>query len=219
MPLITFQKILLPLEKTVSVDFRFSAWAAWTNDKLAFHFTILAFKSISVSSPFVLSKRCWWPNTELRSESWPENGLPSALCHTKSSPGKLNWSCRSRARALDRRVSVHMKTYRIAIVLVDWLTLYNIHRKDQMHFKKVWLFSHSSTTRFFLADNREHEHGPIVPVGVDHTGTSWQDWLIGHSHDGQIFDGYGHVRDNRSQSWVVGFTRKRLTIVLVGWLA
>ena len=24
--------------------------------------------------------------------------------------------------------------------------------------------------------------------------------LIGHSHDGQIFDGHGHVNDNRSQS-------------------
>ena len=43
--------------------------------------------------------------------------------------------------------------------------------------------------------------------------------LIGHSHDGQTFDGHGHVHDNRSQSWVVGFTRKRLTIVFVGWLA
>ena len=43
--------------------------------------------------------------------------------------------------------------------------------------------------------------------------------LIGHSHDGQIFDHHGHVHDNRSQSWVVGFTRKRLTIVHVGWLA
>ena len=43
--------------------------------------------------------------------------------------------------------------------------------------------------------------------------------LIGLSHDGQIFDGHGHVHGNRSQSWVVGFTRKRLPIVLVGWLA
>ena len=45
------------------------------------------------------------------------------------------------------------------------------------------------------------------------------DRIIGDSHDGQIFDSHGHVQDNRSQSWVVGFTRKRLTIVLVGWLA
>ena len=44
-------------------------------------------------------------------------------------------------------------------------------------------------------------------------------FLKGHSHDGQIFDGHRHVHDNPSQSWVVGFTRKRLTIVLVGWLA
>ena len=43
--------------------------------------------------------------------------------------------------------------------------------------------------------------------------------FIGDSHDGQIFDGHGHVHDNRSQAWVVGFTRKGLTIVLVGWLA
>ena len=41
--------------------------------------------------------------------------------------------------------------------------------------------------------------------------------LIGHSHGGQIFDGHGHVHDNRRKSWAV--TGKRVTIVLVGWLA
>ena len=40
--------------------------------------------------------------------------------------------------------------------------------------------------------------------------------LIGHSHGGQIFDGHGHVHDNRSQLWVVRFTRNCLTILLVG---
>ena len=34
--------------------------------------------------------------------------------------------------------------------------------------------SHICTTRTYLANNRERERGPIVSVGVDPTGTSWQ---------------------------------------------
>ena len=40
--------------------------------------------------------------------------------------------------------------------------------------------------------------------------------VISHSHEGQISDDHGHVHDNRSQLWLVGLTRKRATIVLVG---
>ena len=74
-------------------------------------------------------------------------------------------------------------------------------------------FRHLSTTRAYLADNRERERGPIVSVGVDPTGTFWsrlatfhvynqitittrrqtsicpscESPIIGNSHDGQIY--------------------------------
>ena len=44
-------------------------------------------------------------------------------------------------------------------------------------------------------------------------------FLIGDSHDGQVFKQHGHVYDDRGQSWEGQFTRKRRTIVLIGWLA
>ena len=68
-----------------------------------------------------------------------------------------------------------------------------------------------STSRLFLPERLEKYSRFVSTVQCSP--------FIGDSHDGQIFDGHGHVQDNRSQSWVVGFTRKRLTIVLVGWLA
>ena len=59
---------------------------------------------------------------------------------------------------------------------------------------------------------------PVVWIAY-YSSASWHTHRRGHSHDGQIFDGHGHIHDNRSQSWLVGFTRKRITIVLVCWLA
>ena len=43
--------------------------------------------------------------------------------------------------------------------------------------------------------------------------------IIGYSHDRKIFKRHGHFYDYRGKTWVRRFIRKRLTIVLVVWLA
>ena len=45
--------------------------------------------------------------------------------------------------------------------------------KTRRTLKMLRFFCHFSTTRTYLADNREHERGPIVSVGVNPPGMFW----------------------------------------------
>ena len=55
--------------------------------------------------------------------------------------------------------------------------------KTRRALKILRFFRHFSTTRTYLADNRERERGPIVSVGVDPTGTFWPRLATFHVYD------------------------------------
>ena len=55
--------------------------------------------------------------------------------------------------------------------------------KTRRALKILRFVRHFSATRTYLDDNREHERGPIVSVGVDPTGTFWSRLATFHVSD------------------------------------
>ena len=115
-------------------------------------------------------------------------------------------------------------------VWTDPLTIGHDYRK---RVRDVWKSVHRVNRHFCLSHfwkealenvrneiNRTNCEIGFVEIRAFKVNTIFTLYTVkGYSCDGQIFIRHGHVNDICGQSWAGQFTRKHLTIVLVGWLA